>query len=293
MIKSKYPYLITALALLADLFVVALLSLIQLKFDFAEIKKPIFWINIGLTQLLIMTAYYALTYLGKNNAEKLEDVVELEKLVNKNFEQIDNNFLAKDLEEFIEIENLRFKHEAYINFINNKISQTKDPKERTKLIEEKNKCIEWKIYYDHLNYPDGENKKPDNDFDVTLKKVKSQYINYRQFVSGFSIKTTAEIASYNASKVLFKDSANKIVLSIFSTCLFSSVVLGSLKSGWQGVYDVMWRTFLIALNSLLGYFEGHKLITVYKKDALMSKKKIQADFFNKMFTLGKIKKSGS
>lgn len=293
MIKSKYPYLITALALLADLFVVALLSLIQLKFDFEEIKKPIFWINIGLTQLLIMTAYYALTYLGKNNAEKLEDVVELEKLVNKNFEQIDNNFLAKDLEEFIEIENLRFKHEAYINFINQKISKTKEVKDRNKLIEEKNKCIEWKIYYDKLNYPEGDNIKPDNDFDVTLKKVKSQHINYRQFVSGFSIKTTAEIASYNASKVLFKDSANKIVLSIFSTCLFSSVVLGSLKSGWQGVYDVMWRTFLIALNSLLGYFEGHKLITVYKKDALMSKKKIQADFFNKMFTLGKIKKSGS
>jgi uncharacterized membrane protein len=54
-----------------------------------------------------------------------------------------------------------------------------------------------------------------------------------------------------------------------------------ITGGIKGLYDVVWRTFLICFNAYVGFSEGVKLIKVYKYTAFREKKEILNNFFNK------------
>lgn len=288
--SDKTLYLIIGLVILAVLFANILLSLITLNFSLETLKEPSFWLNIATTQILILLPYFAFISVGRNITEKSDDVITLENDVKNDFKTVDLTFLTSDLYEMIDIENLIYKCDAFVDKINAKISKIKDEHKRNNLILEKDKCIEWLQYYQSLNTPNRTVvlQKPNNDFDIGTKKVKCLKIDKRSFSIGQ--KTfTKEIGSFEPEKIIVRDSSSKVAFSIMFSCLFASIGLGVMKGGWQGVYDAVWRTLLITLNCYTGYNEGEKIILNYKVGAFKEKKSILNKFFNKMLILGKIK----
>ncbi|MCM1259613.1 MAG: hypothetical protein NC182_01555 [Prevotella sp.] len=288
--NDKTLYFIIGLVILAVLFVNILLSLITLDFSFDTLKNPSFWSNIATTQVLTLTPYFAFIAVGRNATSKLDEVIALEDDVKTDFRTVDNTFLTNDLYDMIKIENLIYRCDAYIEKLNIQISKAKEENKRNELIKEKDKCIEWLKYYKYLNIPEKNNvvEMPNNDFDITTKNVKCLKIDERSFSIGQKTFTD-EIGSFEPNKVIARDSTSKIAFSVLFSCLFASIGLGVLKGGWQGVYDTVWRTLLIAVNCYTGYNEGEKIIMRYKVGAFKEKKNILNKFFNKMFILGKIK----
>ncbi|AXF52122.1 MAG: hypothetical protein [Podoviridae sp. ctcf755] len=283
-------YLIIALVILSVLFANILLSLITLDFSFETLKNPSFWINIATTQVIVLIPYFAFIAVGRKRAEEADEVITLQNDVTNDFKIIDNTFLTNDLYETIQLENKIYRCDAYINQINIKISKTKDEINRNILIGEKDKCIQWVKYYKFLNTPNKNNviEMPNNDFDITTKRVNCLKIDERSFSIGQKTFTD-EIGSFEPEKVIARDSTSKIAFSVLFSCLFASIGLGVLKGGWQGVYEAVWRTLLIAVNCYTGYNEGQKIIFKYKVGAYKEKKNILNIFFNKMFILEKIK----
>lgn len=288
--KDRILYLTIALVMLADLGANLLLSILNPDFKWETLLTASFWLSVGITQFLTLTAYFTFIALGDNRACKGDDIVALTQEVKTKFREVDNLYLAPDLDKYIRIENLKYRCDAYVEKLNKKLSRVNKSNSelRKQLITEKNECIEWRNYYNDVNLGVAAIK-PDNDFDVEIESCKPNWINARTFKSVSKEIMSREIGSYKPGEVIAKDSKTKIALSIFGTCLFAVIGMGSLKGGWQGVYDACWRTLMISLNAYLGYQEGKKVVEIYKVSAFDEKKSILNDFYNKMFKLGKIK----
>ena len=275
-----------AICIIANL----LISILEMSFTWDTLISATFWINVAITQVLTLTPYFTCIALGKNEAEKCDEIIGIQKDVNKDFENIDELFLSVDLDEFINIQNLEYRCIGRIRDLNYLIGKCKDfDNKRKKLVEEKEKCVHWKTYYHKLNTVKDEIDKPNNNYDITEVDVKCDHINARTFKTNSKRHYSYEIGAFKEEEVIARDSIKKITLSLIMTCMFAVAGEGMLTGGLQGVYNVVWRTFLIILNSFMGYREGVKLIKVYKFESFKEKKEVLNNFFNKMFLKGKIR----
>ena len=288
--SDRTLYIIVGLTLLMSLAANVLISLIDMKFTWDTIISATFWINIGITQILTLIPYFACINIGKRQSEKTDEIIVITNEVEQDFKTIDETFLSNDLEEMLEIQNLIYRCEGRINYLN-KLMQSKKVTEqkRKQLVAEKDICIKYKNYYKSLNTSATPLEKPTENYDVNEAFTHCYYIDSKHFRTTVKHKHSQEIAVYCESEVISEDSTQKIMISLIISCVFAVVGGGLITGGLKGLYDVVWRMFLIGFNAFTGYNEGVKLITVYKYSAYKEKKEILNNFFNKMFILGKIK----
>lgn len=289
--REKALYLVSGLLILFDFVVVLLLSILSVGFKTDEIKNPIFWVGVAINQFAVLVAYFGTIGLGKNEESKCDDVIGLIDDVNSKLKDIDITYLSTDLSEYIKIENCKMRCWEYSQILNKQLQNGKlTNDERTKIIEEKNLVLQWHNYYNDLNSKQ-EAIKPEIDFDINAKKVKNAVmIVENSFVSESDYEENKQIGSIQETKVIAKDAVFKISVSVVMTVLFSTLRPDTFKSGYQAVYEVMWRLFLIAFNVWSGFQEGKKIIRIHKVNAFKEKQKILTMFFNKMFIIGKIQK---
>ena len=288
--SDRTLFIIVGLTLILTLFANVLISLIDMKFTWQTLISATFWINIGITQILTLIPYFACINIGKNQAEKADDIIAITKEVDNEFKVVDETFLSNDLEEMLEIQNLIYRCEGRINHLNKLMQSRKVTEEkRKKLVAEKDICIKYKNYYKSLNTSATPLEQPTENYDVNEKFTNCYYIDAKHFRNTVKHKHSQEIAVYRESEVIADDSTQKIMISLIISCVFAVVGGGLIEGGLKGLYDVVWRTFLIGFNAYTGYNEGVKLIKVYKYSAFKDKKEILNNFFNKMFLLGKIK----
>lgn len=287
--SDKTLYVVVALTLLLTLFANVLISIIDMTFTWSTLLSATFWINIGVTQILTLIPYFACITIGKNQAEKTDDIIAITKEVENDFKTIDETFLSNDLEETIEIQNLIYRCEGRINDLNKLMQKNKLTLEKRKeYIQEKEVCIQYKNYYKSLNTSETPLEKPLVEYDINERSTKCLFINPRHFRSIVKHHKSREVAIYRESEIIAEDSTQKIMLSLIISCVFAIIGGGLITGGLLGLYNVVWRTFLIGFNSFVGYNEGDKLIKIYKYGAFKEKKEILNNFFNKMFLLGKI-----
>lgn len=286
--NEKTQILITSVMIGADFLMILLMSILSLDFSWDRLKDPLFWISVMVNQFATILAYFSTINLGMNYASKEVKAVELFNDVNKKFKDIDTAYLSADFSNFIHIENLKLLCWAFIEKINKKLQKKISDNEREKSIKEKKDCLEWYNYYCALNIAI-EEKKPENDFDIFSKEIKNcRLIEERYFVCEEE-ESTNNAYSIEKTKTITNDSIKKIGLSIIVAILFQSINPGIINSGWNAVYQLVWRMFLIAFNVYCGFEEGKKIISVNKVNAFKERQKILNQFFNKMFILGKIK----
>ena len=282
-------YVVVGITLVLTLFANVLISLIDMTFTWSTLLSATFWINIGVTQILTLIPYFACITIGKNQAEQNPDIIAIIKEVEIDFKTIDETFLSNDLEECIEIQNLIFRCDGRITDINHELQKSKlTVEQRKEYIQEKNICIQYKNYYKSMNNSATPLEKPSVEYDINEKNTKCMFINPRHFRSIVKHHKSREVALYRESEIIAEDSTQKIMLSLIISCVFAIIGGGLITGGLLGLYNVVWRTFLIGFNSLVGYNEGCKLIKIYKYGAFKEKKDILNNFFNKMFLLGKI-----
>lgn len=286
--REKLTYIIHGLIILADFLLIFIFSILSIDFTEEKVSNPIFWINIIITQTSVMVAYFSMIKIGKIQENKSNDIVSIVDKTNEQFRIIDKTFLTNDLYETLNVENLKYRCEAYIEKINKKLYRQKNELKRKKLIENKIKCIEWLNYYEAINIGKSTDK-PTNDFDITAIKVKSQQIDFHSFVAESEYYQNKKIGAIEERKVVSKDALTKIMISLIITLCFSAIRPDIAKSGWIIIYELVWRIFVITLNVYNGFSEGRKIISVYKKQAFLERQKILNIFLNKMFILGKIK----
>lgn len=281
-------YFIIVLNLAICIIANLLISILDMSFTWETIISADFWIKVAITQVLTLTPYFTCIALGKNEAEKGDDIIAIQKSVADDFNKIDDLFLASDLDEYIEIQNLEYRCIGRIRDLNYLIGKCKTyNSKRESLVLEKEKCVHWKNYYHKLNTND-EIDKPNNNYDIGEINVRCDHINARTFKHLNKRHLSYEIGAYKEEEIVGKDSVRKISLSLIMTCMFAVAGDGILTGGLQGIYNVVWRTFLIIFNAFMGYREGLKLISVYKYEAFKEKKEVLNNFFNKMFLKGKI-----
>lgn len=285
---EKLTYIIHGLIVLADFLIIFIFSILTINFTEEKISNPTFWINIIITQTTVMVAYFSMIKIGKIQENKNNDVITLVNEVNEQFRTIDKTFLTNDLNETLNIENLKYRCEAYVEKINKRLYKEKDVIKREKLTENKIKCIEW------LNFYEAENigkkiEQPNNDFDITSIKIKTQQIDLHSFVAETEYYYGKKIGAIEERKVISKDALIKIIVSLILTLCLSAIRPDIVRSGWIVIYELVWRIFVVTLNVYNGFLEGKKIISVHKKQAFLEKQKILNIFFNKMFVLGKIK----
>lgn len=288
--SDRTLYIIVGLTLILTLFANVLISIIDMSLTWHTLLSATFWINIGITQILTLIPYFACINIGKNQSEKADEVIAITKEVETDFRTIDETFLSNDLEEMLEIQNLIYRCEGRVEHIN-KLMQSKKltDEKRKKLVAEKEICIKYKNYYKSLNTSATPLEKPDENYDVNEAYTKCLYINKRYFRSTTKHRNSREVAVYCENEIIAEDSTQKIMVSLVISCVFAVVGGGLITGGIKGLYDVVWRTFLICFNAYVGFTEGVKLIKVFKYTAFREKKEILNNFFNKMFILGKIK----
>ena len=278
-------FLNLAICIIANL----LISILEMSFTWETLKSATFWINVLITQVLTLTPYFTCIALGKNEADKCDEIIAIQKDVKTDFDTIDELFLSNDLDEFIQMQNLEYRCKGRVRDLNIKIGECKNfDTNRLKLVSEKDLCIQWKNYYHKLNTTNEQVVEPTEPYDVTEKNVKCEHINARTFKTSSKRHYSYEIGSFKEDEVVARDSVKKITLSLIMTCLFAVAGEGLYTGGLQGLYNVVWRTFLIIFNAYLGYREGVKLIKVYKFETFKEKKEVLNNFFNKMFIVGKI-----
>ena len=286
---DRMLYFIIILNLVICILANLLISVLDMSFTWDTLKSATFWINVAIAQVLTLTPYFTCIALGKNEADKGDEIRGIMQDVKKDFDLIDETFLSVELDDFIQIKNLEYRCIGRIRDINNKIGQCKEFNEsRANLVKEKEKCIKWKNYYQKLNTTTESLTMPEEEYDVTEYRVKCEHINSRTFKTISKHHYSYEIGSFKEDEVLARDSIKKITLSLILTCLFAVAGGGMITGGLLGVYNVVWRTFLIIFNAFLGFREGVKLIKVYKYEAFKEKKEVLNNFFNKMFIVGKI-----
>lgn len=288
--SDRTLYIIVGLTLLMSLVANVLISLIDMKFTWDTILSATFWINIGITQILTLIPYFACINIGKRQSEKTDEIIAITNEVEQDFKTIDETFLSNDLEEMLEVQNLIYRCEGRINYLNKLMQSRKTTEEKRKrLVAEKELCIKYKNYYKSLNTSATPLEQPTENYDVNEAHTTCYYIDSKHFRTTVKHKHSQEIAVYRESEVISEDSTQKIMISLIISCVFAVVGGGLITGGLKGLYDVVWRMFLIGFNAFTGYTEGVKLITVYKYSAFKEKKEILNNFFNKMFILGKIK----
>lgn len=286
--REKLTYIIHGLIVLADFLIIFIFSILTISFTGEKISNPTFWINILITQTSVMVAYFSMIKIGKIQESKNNDIIEIVKNTNDQFRLIDKLFLTNDLNETLNIENLIYRCNAYIEKTNKKLYKEKNKNKRQSLTEKKIKCIEWLNYYESINV--GKNiEKPINDFDIMTMKIKSQQIDFHSFVAESEYYQNKKIGAIEERKVISKDAFAKILLSLVLTLCLSAIQPDITRSGWIIIYELIWRIFVVILNIYNGFSEGRKIINVHKKQAFLEKQKILNIFFNKMFVLGKIK----
>lgn len=286
---DKTLYFIIILNLTICIIANLLISILEMSFSWDTLKSATFWINVAITQVLTLTPYFTCIALGKNEAEKGDEIVAIIKDVKKDFDNIDELFLSTELDEYIQVQNLEYRCVGRIRDLNVKIGKCKEFNNyRNDLVLEKDKCIKWKNYYHKVNTQKEDVKEPTEAYDVTEVKVSCDHINARTFKTTSKHHYSNEIGSFKEDEVIARDSIKKITLSLIITCMFAVAGEGIYTGGIQGVYNVVWRTFLIIFNAFMGYREGVKLIKVYKFESFKEKKEVLNNFFNKMFLKGKI-----
>ena len=289
--SDKTLYVIVGLTLTLTLFANILISLIDMTFTWQTLASATFWVNIALTQILTLIPYFACITIGKNQSEKADDVIALVKDVENDFKKIDETFLSNDLEDTIEIQNLVYRCDGRITDLNKLMQKSKcTPEQRKQYVKEKDICIKWKNYYKSLNTLAEPLPKPTEDYDINEIKVNCLYINARHFRTIIKHHKSREVAVYNENEIVAEDSTQKVLISLIISCVFAVVGEGLITGGLHGLYNVVWRTFLIGFNAFMGFNEGVKLIKVFKYSAFKEKKEILNNFFNKMFILGKLAK---
>lgn len=287
--NEKTQFIISSVMIIADFLMIMLMSILSIDFTWDKLKNPLFWISIIINQFATILAYFSTINLGKNHASKEIKVVELVDNVNHQFKNIDITYLSNDFSEFIKIENLKSLCWSYVENLNKKLRKKIDEEERKKLIKEKGECLEWYNYYYHLNLAN-DSSKPTNEFDILTKKVKGyNIIKEKYFVCEEKSIESRNVGSVEETKTITNDSIKKIGVSVIMAVLFQSIDPGVINSGWNAIYQLIWRCFLIAFNVYCGFQEGKKIILVNKVFAFTEKQKLLNQFFNKMFLLGKIK----
>lgn len=287
--KERTQFIISAAMIIADFLMIMLMSILSLDFSWDKLKEPLLWFMIVINQFAVLIAYFATINLGENHASKEVEVVELVDNVNNQFKNIDITYLSSDFSEFIRIENLKSLCWSYLEIINKKLRKKIADGTREELIKEKDKCLDLYNYYADLNSAK-ECSKPDNDFDILTKKIrKRKIIHEKFFVCEKESFDTRNVGSIDKTKTITNDSVKKICTSLIITIVFQSINPEMINSGWNAIYQLVWRCFLIAFNVYCGFQEGKKIILVNKVFAFNERQKILNQFFNKMFLLGKIK----
>lgn len=296
--RNVFHIVISVLVILADLFLVFLLSIISLDFDFSKVTTVDFWVKYCITTFVTIIPFFVLYNYIKNTSMKSDDVRTAKEKMQNNKDIITENFLDKEFDEWIIKTNNIEKCREYIVFLDKNINKNKNNKEELQL--EKNKTLaclnllrEQVDKYAKLSDEKREEYlELTNDFNINAVEFDKYTQISRSVVSlNFRQNHKHKIGEIDDKKQFLIDVVVKLTISTIITLLFYMVGFKETLSGMQVVYDIVWRIAMALINGYMGYLEGIEIQIKNKVEVYNEVIDVQTNFINYCQSFGILEKS--
>ena len=296
--RNVLHIIISALVIIADLFLVFLLSIISLKFDFSQISTVEFWVKYCITTFVTIIPFFVLYNYVKNTANKTDDIKTSKEKMQKNKDIITENFLDKEFDEWIIKTNNIEKCREYIVYLDKNINKNKADKQE--LLKEKNKTLaclnllreQVDSYAKLTDEKRNEYLEITKDFNIGAVEFDKYTQISRGVVSlNFRQNHKHKIGEIDDRKQFFTDVVVKLTISTVITLLFYMIGFDETLSGMQVVYDIVWRISMALINAYMGYLEGIEIQINSKIEVYKEVIDVQTKFLNYCQSFGILQKA--
>ena len=296
--KNILHIVISAAVILADLFLVFLLSIISLKFDFTKVTTIEFWVKYAITTIVTIIPFFVLYNYIKNGANKNDEIKLAKETMQKNKDIVTENFLDKEFDEWIVKTNNIEKCREYIVYLDKMINKNKGDKkqlqqEKRKVLATLNLLREQVDSYSKLS-DEKRNEYQKETEDYNLGAV--EFDKYTQISRGvvslnFRYNHKKKIGEIDDRKQFITDVVVKLTASTLITLLFYVIGFNATLSGMQVLYDLVWRLAMCLVNAYMGYLEGIEIQINSKLEVYKEVIDVQTKFLNYCQSFGILQKA--
>lgn len=296
--KNILHIVISVAVILADLFLVFLLSIISLKFDFTKVTTIEFWVKYAITTIVTIIPFFVLYNYIKNGANKNDEIKLAKETMQKNKDIVTENFLDKEFDEWIVKTNNIEKCREYIVYLDKMINKNKGDKkqlqqEKRKVLATLNLLREQVDSYSKLS-DEKRNEYQKETEDYNLGAV--EFDKYTQISRGvvslnFRYNHKKKIGEIDDRKQFITDVVVKLTASTLITLLFYVIGFNGTLSGMQVLYDLVWRLAMCLVNAYMGYLEGIEIQINSKLEVYKEVIDVQTKFLNYCQSFGILQKA--
>lgn len=296
--KNVLHIVISIAVILADLFLVFLLSIISFDFDFSKVLTVDFWVKYSITTFVTIIPFFVLYNYVKNTAIKQDDIKTTKETMQKNKDIITENFLDKEFDDWIVSTNEVEKCREYIVFLDKSINKNKANKQE--LLEEKKKTLAYlNLKREQLDtFAKLTDEKREEYLEITkdFNLGAVEFDRYTQISRGvvslnFRQNHKKKIGEIDDKKQFFIDVVIKLTVSTVITLLFYLVGFDHTLSGMQVLYDIVWRISMCLINAYMGYLEGIEIQINSKVEVYKEVIDVQTKFLNYCQSFGILQKA--
>lgn len=296
--KNILHIVISVAVILADLFLVFLLSIISLKFDFTKVTTIEFWVKYAITTIVTIIPFFVLYNYIKNGANKNDEIKLAKETMQKNKDIVTENFLDKEFDEWIVKTNNIEKCREYIVYLDKMINKNKGDKkqlqqEKRKVLATLNLLREQVDSYSKLS-DEKRNEYQKETEDYNLGAI--EFDKYTQISRGvvslnFRYNHKKKIGEIDDRKQFITDVVVKLTASTLITLLFYVIGFNGTLSGMQVLYDLVWRLAMCLVNAYMGYLEGIEIQINSKLEVYKEVIDVQTKFLNYCQSFGILQKA--
>jgi hypothetical protein len=277
------------------------------EFTLEKLRTADFWLQQALKTIVALVAYFAFIYFSSTVTKRGREYEMLRYQVQQNYDFVILNLLTDTRDVFVDLKNNIEKGKAYLNYLDYRLRRLKTPEtnenaiakvkaQRDKINEEKTAVALFIRSMQEKLSSSGiitEHEKQNNEKAFNINGIKNvRYFKIdKRLLDGSNAAQSGKVLGYfNNAKHIVEDVALKLIPSMLFITLVSIILPGMFKDDSSAIQAAVYLSFIVLINCLFGWLEGHTLVTKYGRAALNEIKEFYGDFFNYCVNVNKLNK---